>query len=88
MVSLLQLNIFMQVPGIYWYCNDPSRAAEATAGLINGGPDRLSVYKSIAGILNNLGATFILTCVELKDVVGNNTDRPQLLVQQVHVCFE
>jgi hypothetical protein len=80
----------MQVPAIYWYCNDPSCAAEATAGLINGhrDRDRLSVYKSITDLLNKLGATFIFTSVEKKDVFGNNTDKPQQLVQQVHLCFE
>jgi hypothetical protein len=78
----------MQVPGIYWYCNEASRAAEATAGLVTGPPDVLSVYRSIAGILNNLGATFIFTCVEKKDVAGNDTDRPEVLVQQVHLFFE
>ncbi len=78
----------MQVPGIYWYCNDPSRAAEATAGLFSGGPDNLFVYKSIAGILKNLGATFIFTCVEKEDNPSNETDKPQVLVEQVHVFFE
>jgi hypothetical protein len=76
----------MQVPGIYWYCNEPSRAAEATAGLFTG--DNLSVYELIAGMLQEMGATFIFTCVEQENLVGNNTDRPQILVQQVHLCFE
>jgi hypothetical protein len=87
MVSLLQ-TFSMQVPGIYWYCGSQSRAAEATAGLSKGGTNSLSVYRSIAEILNNLGATFIFTCVEREDVAGNNNDRPQLLVQEVHLCFE
>jgi len=78
----------MQVPGIYWYCIDPSRAAEATAGLFEGGPDSLSVYESIAGILNNLGATFIFTCVEKENAAGDKINKPKTLVDQVHVCFE
>jgi hypothetical protein len=76
----------MQVPGIYWYCNHPSRAAEATTGLFTG--DNPSVYDLIAGMLQEMGATFIFTCVEKEDVAGNNTDRPQGLVQEVHLCFE
>jgi hypothetical protein len=76
----------MQVPGVYWYCNHPSRAAEATAGLFAG--DNLSVYELIAGMLQKMGATFIFTCVEKEDDPDNATDKPEALVRQVHLCFE
>jgi beta-amylase len=75
------VEIAAKVPGIYWYCNHPSRAAEATTGLFTG--DNPSVYDLIAGMLQEMGATFIFTCVEKEDVAGNNTDRPQGLVQEV-----
>jgi enoyl-[acyl-carrier-protein] reductase (NADH) len=71
----------MQVPGIYWYYATESRAAEATAGLFTG--DNPSVYDRIAGMLQEMGATFIFTCAEKEDAAGNNTDRPRALVQEV-----
>jgi len=79
----------MQVPGIHWYFNSPSHAAEATAGLFAGNPeDTLSVYKSITEMLKSVKATLNLTCAEMKDDSNNKTDEPQELVEQVHVCFE
>jgi beta-amylase len=77
------VKIAAKVPGVYWYCNDLSRAAEATAGLFTSVPNNPSVYESIAGILNNLRATFIFTCVEKADAADNVIDRPQMLVQEV-----
>jgi len=79
----------MQVPGIHWYCGTENHAAEATAGLFAGDPQNtLSVYESIAQTLESLKATFIFTCAEMKNDPNIATDRPQELVEQVHVCFK
>jgi hypothetical protein len=81
----------MQVPGIHWWYGTGSHAAEATAGLFTGVPDSLSVYKSIAGTLKDLGATFIFTCAEMRNdeqKAANAFCEPELLVDQVHASFE
>jgi len=81
----------MQVPGIHWWYDRNSHAAEATAGLFNGVPDNLSVYKSIADTLEVLSATFILTCAELSTAGQQKFNafcNPEKLVKQVHAFFE
>jgi len=79
----------MQVPGIHWWYGTLSHAAEATAGFFEGDPKKnLSVYKSIADMLESLEATFIFTCAEMKDDPNNATGKPGTLVTEVHVCFE
>lgn len=81
----------MQVPGIHWWYDTESHAAEATAGLFNGVPNNLSVYKSIADTLEVLDATFIFTCAELStddQRKANAFCNPEELVKQVHAFFE
>jgi hypothetical protein len=81
----------MQVPGIHWWYDTESHAAEATAGLFNGVPDNLSVYKSIAETLKVLGATFIFTCAEVSTPGQEKAKAsydPKKLVEQVHAFFE
>ncbi|KAH9549170.1 hypothetical protein CY35_10G005700 [Sphagnum magellanicum] len=80
------VKIAAKVPGIHWWYDDESHAAEATAGLFNGVPNHLSVYKSIADTLEVLSATFILTCAELTtagEKYANASCNPEALVEQV-----
>ncbi|KAH9549173.1 hypothetical protein CY35_10G005800 [Sphagnum magellanicum] len=80
------IKIAAKVPGIHWWYGIGSHPAEATAGLFTGVPDSLSVYKSIAVTLKDLGATFIFTCAEMRDNEQKNANafcEPELLVKQV-----
>jgi beta-amylase len=79
----------MQVPGIYWWYDTKSHAAEATAGLFTG--DGNSVYRSIARMLANNNALFNFTCAEMRNVerIGDNAYcNPEGLFTEVYISFE
>ncbi|CAK9859081.1 unnamed protein product [Sphagnum jensenii] len=82
-----EVEIAAKVPGIHWWYDTDSHAAEATAGLFAGDPkDNVYVYRSIADTLKDLGATFIFTCAEMTNAEQKNANAscdPELLVQQV-----
>ncbi|CAK9193496.1 unnamed protein product [Sphagnum troendelagicum] len=81
-----EVKIAAKVPGIHWWYDTESHAAEATAGLFNGVTDNLSVYKSIADTLEVLRATFIFTCAELSNdgqKKANAACDPEKLVKEV-----
>ncbi|CAM6040713.1 unnamed protein product [Sphagnum compactum] len=78
------VEISAKVPGIYWWYDTKSHAAEATAGLFTG--DGNSVYRSIARMLANNNALFNFTCAEMRNVdkiVDNAQCNPEGLFTEV-----
>nr|GLL40434.1 beta-amylase [Ipomoea trifida] len=80
-----KVNIAAKVSGIHWWYNDPSHAAELTAGYYNlYGRDG---YRPIARMLGRHYATLNFTCLEMRnnstqDAEAANSS-PEQLVQQV-----
>lgn len=75
--------IYVQVSGIHWWYNDPSHAAELTAGYYNlYGRDG---YRPIARMLGRHYATLNFTCLEMRNSKQDAEAKssPEQLVQQV-----
>nr|GMD53063.1 AChain A, Crystal Structure Of Soybean Beta-Amylase Mutant Substituted At Surface Region [Ipomoea batatas] len=78
-----KVNIAAKVSGIHWWYNDPSHAAELTAGYYNlYGRDG---YRPIARMLGRHYATLNFTCLEMRNSKQDAEAKssPEQLVQQV-----
>lgn len=58
-------NIAVKISGVHWWRFSSSRAAEATAGYINGSA---SGYSNIAQMLKQYEAVFDFTCLEMRTI--------------------
>jgi len=76
------LAIAGKVAGIHWWYNDPSHAAELTAGYYN--TNGQNAYSNIAKTFKQHSARFDFTCLEMTGTDSNCGSTPTSLVSQAY----